>query len=141
MPKSSAFIQIKADVIEITSKIPLGWVTTYSAIGEHLNVMARHVAYILTTLSIEEKLELPWYRVVADRGIISSGKLTARHHAQIEHLQQEAIEITDRNYIDNFDSLFRSPQQLVDWERKNSDYLTDRSTVVPNADVGSLSPN
>lgn len=100
--------------------------------------MARHVAYILTTLNLEEKLELPWYRVVADRGAISSGKLTARHHAQIDYLQQEAIEITDRNYIDNFDSLFRSPQQLVDWDCKNSSYLTDRSTAFTNADVGSF---
>jgi methylated-DNA-protein-cysteine methyltransferase related protein len=123
MPKSSAFIQIKAGVVEITAKIPVGRVTTYSAIGEHLNVMARHVAYILTTLSLEEKLELPWYRVVADRGAISSGKLTAKHNSQIEYLKQEEIKITAKNYIDDFDNLFCSPQQLVNWDRSNLNYL------------------
>jgi methylated-DNA-protein-cysteine methyltransferase related protein len=76
MPKSAAFIQIKAGVIEITANIPVSLVTTYLAIGEHLNVMPCHVAYILTTLSLEEKLELPWYRVVAEKGAISLGKLT-----------------------------------------------------------------
>jgi methylated-DNA-protein-cysteine methyltransferase related protein len=78
IPKSAAFIQIKAGVIEITSNIPVAQITTYSAIGEHLNLMPRHVAYILTTLSLEEKLELPWYRVVAEKGAISLGKPTFR---------------------------------------------------------------
>jgi methylated-DNA-protein-cysteine methyltransferase related protein len=114
MPKSIAFAQIKVGVIEITANIPVGRVTTYGAIGEHLNVMPRHVAYILTMLNIEEKLELPWYRVVADRGAISLGKLTARHHVQVDYLQQEGIHITTKNRIDNFDKLFCSPQQLVD---------------------------
>jgi methylated-DNA-protein-cysteine methyltransferase related protein len=125
MPRSVAFIQIKAGIMEITSNIPVGCVTTYGAIGEHLNVMARHVAYILTTLSLEEKLELPWYRVVADRGAISLGKLNPRHHSQIESLKQEGVEITDRNYVENFDNLFCSPQQLVTWDRSSSYYLKE----------------
>jgi methylated-DNA-protein-cysteine methyltransferase related protein len=125
MPKSTAFAQIKAGTIEITANIPVGRVTTYGAIGEHLNVMPRHVAYILTTLSLEEKLELPWYRVVADRGAISSGKLNARHHAQIDYLQQEGIQITAKNRIESFDRLFCSPQQLVNWNRHDKYYLKD----------------
>jgi methylated-DNA-protein-cysteine methyltransferase related protein len=125
MPKSIAFAQIKVGVIEITANIPVGRVTTYGAIGEHLNVMPRHVAYILTMLNIEEKLELPWYRVVADRGTISLGKLTARHHTQIDYLQQEGIQITTKNRIDNFDELFCLPRQLVDWDRHEKYYLKD----------------
>ena len=125
MPKSTAFAQIKAGVIEITANIPVGRVTTYGAIGEHLNVMPRHVAYILTMLNIEEKLALPWYRVVADRGTISLGKLTARHHAQIDYLQQEGIQITTKNQVENFDELFCSPRQLVDWDRHEKYYLKD----------------
>jgi methylated-DNA-protein-cysteine methyltransferase related protein len=125
MPKSSAFIQIKAGVIAITSNIPVARVTTYSAIGEHLNVMPRHIAYILTMLNLEEKLALPWYRVVAEKGAISLGKLTARHHTQIDYLQQEGIQITTKNRIDNFDELFCSPRQLVDWDRHEKYYLKD----------------
>jgi methylated-DNA-protein-cysteine methyltransferase related protein len=127
MPKSTAFAQIKAGAIEITANIPVGRVTTYGAIGEHLNVMPRHVAYILTMQNPEERLALPWYRVVADRGAISLGKLNARHHAQIEYLQQEGIQITAKNRIENFDKLFCSPQQLVNWNRHDRYYLKDNS--------------
>jgi methylated-DNA-protein-cysteine methyltransferase related protein len=125
MPKSAAFIQIKAGVIEITANIPVAQVTTYSAIGEHLNVMPRHVAYILTTLSLEEKLELPWYRVVAEKGTISLGKLTDRHYAQIEYLKAEGIQFTHKNYVIDFDELFCSPKQLVIWDNHDKHYLKD----------------
>jgi methylated-DNA-protein-cysteine methyltransferase related protein len=125
MPKSSAFIQIKAGLIEITTNIPVSRVTTYVAIGEHLNVMPRHVAYILTTLSLEEKLELPWYRVVAEKGAISLGKLTARHYSQIEYLKAEDIQFTAKNYVVDFDELFCSPKRLVNWDRHDKHYLKD----------------
>jgi methylated-DNA-protein-cysteine methyltransferase related protein len=125
MPKSSAFIQIKAGVIEITANIPVARVTTYRAIGEHLNVMPRHVAYILTTLSLEEKLELPWYRVVAEKGAISLGKLTDRHHAQIEYLKSEGVQFTAKNHVVDFDELFCSPQHLVTWDNHDKHYLKD----------------
>jgi methylated-DNA-protein-cysteine methyltransferase related protein len=127
MPKSAAFIQIKQGVLEITSKIPVGHVTTYAAIGEHLNVIARHVAYILATLNIEEKLELPWYRVVAENGAISSGKFNSRHHAQVESLKEEGFQFTNKNHVDNFVELFCSPDSLVSWDRSNEYYLKDRS--------------
>jgi methylated-DNA-protein-cysteine methyltransferase related protein len=125
MPKSAAFIQIKAGVIEITANIPVARVTTYSAIGKHLNVMPRHVAYILTTLSLEEKLELPWYRVVAEKGAISLGKLTDRHYAQIEYLKAEGVQFTAKNYLVDFDELFCSPKQLVTWDNHDKHYLKD----------------
>jgi methylated-DNA-protein-cysteine methyltransferase related protein len=125
MPKSAAFIQIKAEVIEIATNIPVARITTYSAIGEHLNVIPRHVAYILTTLSLEEKLELPWYRVVAEKGAISLSKLTDRHHAQIEYLKAEGIQFTAKNYVVDFDELFCSPKQLVTWDHHDKYYLKD----------------
>jgi methylated-DNA-protein-cysteine methyltransferase related protein len=56
MPKSPAFIRIKADVLKIVTAIPLSRVTTFRSIGEHFDVMPRHVAYILTMLSPEEKV-------------------------------------------------------------------------------------
>jgi methylated-DNA-protein-cysteine methyltransferase related protein len=128
MPKSTAFIQIKAGVLEIVSKIPVGKITTYGAISEHMNVMARHVAYILTTLTFEEQEELPWHRVVANKGAISaSGKLTSRHQLQISTLKEEGIIFTSKNCIDNFDELFYSPAQLVDWDYQDKRYLDSPS--------------
>jgi methylated-DNA-protein-cysteine methyltransferase related protein len=132
MPKSLAFIQIKKGVLEITSKIPVGHVTTYGAIGEHLNVMARHVAYILATLTFEEKLELPWYRVVADQGVITSGKLNARYPAQVEKLKQEGVQLNTENRVENFDALFCPPSQLVTWNHRTKHYLADQSPVGPS---------
>jgi methylated-DNA-protein-cysteine methyltransferase-like protein len=123
MPKSPAFIQIKEGVLDIASKIPVGQITTYGAIGEHLNVMARHVAYILATLTFAEREELPWYRVVGDRGTISSRKLNARHQLQIENLQAEGIIFTSKNSVEKFDELFCSPAQLVTWNYQNKRYL------------------
>jgi methylated-DNA-protein-cysteine methyltransferase related protein len=129
MAKSSAFIEIKLGILEIAAKIPVGHVTTYSAIGEHLNVMTRHVAYILATLSLEEKLEFPWYRIVADKGAISASKLNSRYLAQIEHLKQEGVKFTAKNCVENFDELFCLPQQLVNWDRRDRQYLLDRANV------------
>ncbi|AFY47973.1 putative methylated DNA-protein cysteine methyltransferase [Nostoc sp. PCC 7524] len=125
MPKSSAFIQIKQGVLEITSQIPVGRITTYNAIGEHLNVMARHVAYILATLNFEEQQKFPWYRVVADQGIITVGKLNSRYLAQIQHLKQEGIELAAKNHVENFNELFCSPVQLVSWNHSTKHYLDD----------------
>jgi methylated-DNA-protein-cysteine methyltransferase related protein len=131
MPKSTAFIQMKAGVLEVASKIPVGRITTYGAISEHMNVMARHVAYILTTLTFEEQEELPWHRVVANKGAISaSGKLTSRHQFQISTLKEEGIVFTSKNCIDNFDKLFCSPVQLVDWNYQDKQYLNSSSTSV-----------
>ena len=123
MPKSPAFIQIKEGILEITSKIPVGRVTTYGAIGNHLNVIARHVAYILATLTFEEKQELPWHRVVADQGAITVSKLNARHRVQIEKLKQDGVKLTAQNTIENFDKLFCPPDQLVTWNHRTKRYL------------------
>jgi methylated-DNA-protein-cysteine methyltransferase related protein len=129
MPKSPAFMQIKEGVLEIASKIPVGHVTTYGAIGEHLNVMARHVAYILATLTFEEKLALPWYRVVADQGVITLGKVNARYRTQIEKLRQEGVQLTAENRVENFDALFSPPSQLVTWNHRTKHYLADQPPV------------
>ena len=105
----------------------MGRVTTYGAIGNHLSVMARHVAYILATLTFEEQQELPWHRVVADKGAITASKLKARHRVQIEKLQQEGVKLTAKNKIENFDELFCPPDQLVTWSHRKKCYSVDLS--------------
>jgi methylated-DNA-protein-cysteine methyltransferase related protein len=130
MPKSSAFIQIKEAVLAIVTEVPVGNVTTYGAIGEHLNVMARHVAYILATLTDQERAALPWHRVVGNQGAIATGKLTARHRHQIEDLQAEGILCNAKNMVQNFDELFCSPDQLVNWEHRNKRYLYNADTNI-----------
>jgi methylated-DNA-protein-cysteine methyltransferase-like protein len=65
---SPFFARIKADVLRIVAAVPAGRVVTFADIGAHLDVMPRHIAYILATLSDIEKAALPWHRAVAADG-------------------------------------------------------------------------
>lgn len=65
MAKSPFFARIKADVLMIVASIPEGQVVTFRDIGAHLDVMPRHVAYILKRLDAEERATFPAERVVA----------------------------------------------------------------------------
>ena len=75
---SEAFARIRAQVLELTARVPYGRVTTFNAIGAHMEVVPRHVAFLLVKLSEEEKLLLPWYRVVAEGGLVPSAKTEQR---------------------------------------------------------------
>jgi methylated-DNA-protein-cysteine methyltransferase-like protein len=65
MAKSPFFARIKADVLTIVASIPEGQVLTFRDIGAHLDVMPRHVAYILKMLDAGERAAFPADRVVA----------------------------------------------------------------------------
>ena len=94
MPKSPAFARIKDDVLQIVDAIPEGKLCTYRAIGEHLEVMARHVAYILSQLKPEEKMIYPWHRVVSDGGGLGVVKRHADGKAQAEMLEAEGLVVS-----------------------------------------------
>lgn len=74
MGQSAAFARIRQQVLQLTACVPFGRVTTFAAIGVHLEVLPRHVAYILATLPPAERELLPWYRVLPEQGILASGK-------------------------------------------------------------------
>jgi methylated-DNA-protein-cysteine methyltransferase related protein len=105
MGSSVAFARIKSQVLIMTSHILAGYVSTYRSLGEHIDVMPRHVAYILTMLSMEEKENIPWYRVVSDSGAISAPK-TSKAIEQIEKLAAEGIQIDRAKKIVDFDRVF-----------------------------------
>jgi hypothetical protein len=50
MAGSPFYTRIRADVLTILRAVPAGQVVTYADIGAHLDVPARHVAYILSQL-------------------------------------------------------------------------------------------
>ena len=106
MPKSAAFIRIKADILRIVAKIPEGRVATFGDIGRHLDVMPRHVAYILTMLGDEAKARYPWRRVVADRGRLGKPKSNSFGISQAEMLELEGLRISKSGIIEDFDSVF-----------------------------------
>jgi methylated-DNA-protein-cysteine methyltransferase related protein len=91
MPKSPFFIRIKADVLKIVAAIPEGSVCSYASIGEHLDVMPRHVAYILSMLEPYEQIEFPWHRVVGGNGKLGKSKRSAVGQSQAALLLAEGI--------------------------------------------------
>ena len=109
MPNSVAFSRIKADILRIVAEIPEGRVCTYGDIGRHLDVVPRHVAYILTMLSDAEKARYPWYRVVADGGRLGKPKSNGFGITQTELLSEEGIAIGNDATVSNFDEILVRP--------------------------------
>jgi methylated-DNA-protein-cysteine methyltransferase-like protein len=66
--KSPFFARIQADVLAIVAAVPPGRVVTFAEVGAHLDVMPRHVAYILAMLDGPERDAIPWHRAVAVDG-------------------------------------------------------------------------
>jgi methylated-DNA-protein-cysteine methyltransferase related protein len=94
MPQSPAFARIKHDVLQIVDAVPEGKLCTFRAIGEHLDVMPRHVAYILSQLKPEEKMIYAWHRVVSDGGSLGVVKRHADGKTQAEMLEAEGLVVS-----------------------------------------------
>jgi methylated-DNA-protein-cysteine methyltransferase related protein len=100
LAKSPFFARIKNDVLQIVAHIPEGRVATFADIGAHLDVMPRHVAYILTTLEDAAKMTLPWYRVVSGDGSLGKPKYAPDGTPQAELLAAEGV-LVSKNTLAN----------------------------------------
>lgn len=98
-PKSRAFSLIRDEVLRLVSLIPEGKFTTYGSIAVHMNVMARHVAYVLGRLTPEEALSLPWHRVVAADGRVSPNMPPKLAATQKRLLMAEGLRISPTGQI------------------------------------------
>lgn len=105
-PPSLAFARIRAEVLRLVALIPEGRFTTYGSIAVHMNVVARHVATVLSRLSDEESASLPWHRVVGADARISPNmdpELAAR---QKRLLRAEGLRINREGFIQDADGHF-----------------------------------
>ena len=109
MARPRGMVGFKSRVLSVVAAIPKGRVTTYGTIARHLQVTARQVAFVLATLTDDESKRLPWFRVVAAHGVISSTKLGAVGRKQIERLRAEGVTVTPRNKIEDFHLIAWSP--------------------------------
>ena len=109
MARSGGVAPFKSRVLVVVAAIPEGRVTTYGTIARHLQVTARQVAFVLATLTDDESKRLPWFRVVAAHGVISSTKLGAVGRKQIERLRAEGVAVTARNKVEDFHVIAWSP--------------------------------
>ena len=107
-PKSKAFARIRAEVIRLVRLIPEGKFTTYGSIAVHMNVMARHVAFVMSRLTPEESKELPWHRVVSADARISPNMDEALARKQRRRLRSEGMKINAAGYIQDADAHFHT---------------------------------
>src|ERR1051325_8797579 len=98
-PKSKAFARIRAEVIRLLTLIPPGKFTTYGSIPVHVNVMARHVAFVMSSLTEQEAAELPWHRVVSRDARVSPNMDAALSKLQRRRLRGEGLKINAAGYI------------------------------------------
>lgn len=93
---SAAFARIKGDVLAIVRAVPPGGLVSFAAVGAHLDVMPRHVAYILATLDDAAALFVPWHRAIA-----ADGRLGGQRSAeQAALLADEGIALRGLRVID-----------------------------------------
>jgi methylated-DNA-protein-cysteine methyltransferase-like protein len=109
MARSDGILRFKSRVLAVVAAIPEGRVTTYGAIGKHLHITARQVAFIMARLTPEESARLPWFRVVAADGVVSTIKLGAVGRRQIARLRAEGIAVNPRNKVEDFPMIAWTP--------------------------------
>ena len=102
MARAEGGARFKSRVLAVVGAIPEGRVTTYGTIARHLRVTARQVAFVLARLTVDESKRLPWFRVVAANGVVSSTKLGSVGRRQIARLRAEGVAVTPRNKVEDF---------------------------------------
>ena len=90
---SAAFVRIKSEVLALVQCVPHGYVSTFASLGTLLNVMPRHVAYILANLDDAERQNVPWHRIVAHDGALINNP--AKRTAQAALLLNDGLKINN----------------------------------------------
>jgi methylated-DNA-protein-cysteine methyltransferase related protein len=112
MAASPFFARIRDHVLQLAAAIPEGRICTHQSIGDYLDVMPRHVAYILSQLDSNEKLHYPWHRVSGSNGSLGSPKHHPDGTPQAELLRQEGLLISGNRVQSNFEDIFIPAEQL-----------------------------
>lgn len=112
MANSPFFARIRSHVLLLTASIPEGKICTYQSMGEHLDVMPRHVAYILSQLADQEKYIYPWHRVVGGDTRLGAAKTNPDGRSQAELLRGEGLLISDNRLLSRFEHVFVAAKDL-----------------------------
>lgn len=109
--KSTSRARLKERVLAVVIAIPEGRVSTYGTIAKHLRCTARQVAFVMARLTAEESASVPWFRVVAAGGVVSTTKLGAVGREQIRRLREEGLAVSLRNKVEDFAGLVWAPSR------------------------------
>lgn len=112
MAASPFFARIREHVLQLTAAVPEGKLCTFQSMGEHLDVMPRHVAYILSQLEDNEKFVYPWHRVVSADGSLGSPKSNPDGTSQAELLRAEGVLVSGNRVSTGFERILVSAGQL-----------------------------
>jgi methylated-DNA-protein-cysteine methyltransferase related protein len=116
-PKSKAFANIRVEVIRLVGLIPSGKFTTYGSIAHHMNIMARHVAFVMGRLTDEEAAVLPWHRVVSADARLNQKMPEELRLTQQARLEAEGLVIDAKGFIQDADAKFHvvGVQRNIRW--------------------------
>ncbi|MBS0657526.1 MAG: MGMT family protein [Verrucomicrobia bacterium] len=114
---SAAFARITAEVRKVVALIPPGRWTNYGSIAMHLNVSARHVAFIMARPDDRLPADFPWHRVVGANGTVSGPPESDRARRQIRLLRAEGLRVSKAGAIANADASYHypGPRMEVHW--------------------------
>lgn len=86
---------IKQKIFDLVLQIPKGKIVYYGQIANIIGVPAQIVGWQLSGMSPEQMEQIPWQRVVAKNGFISSLKLGSRGLLQKQILLTEGYKLID----------------------------------------------
>jgi methylated-DNA-protein-cysteine methyltransferase related protein len=112
MATSPFFARIRAHVLQLTGSLPEGRICTFQSMGKHLDVMPRHVAYILSQLEDNEKFVYPWHRVVSGDASLGTPKKNPDGTSQAELLRAEGLLVSNNKVVSDFENVFIAAEQL-----------------------------
>ncbi len=94
--------EYKKQVLELVKLIPSGKVTNFGTIGKLVGISGQMVGWILSGMTEDQwnqRDSIPWYRVVAKDGSISSLKLGIKGEIQRQILLDQGYTLID-NKVD-----------------------------------------
>lgn len=114
----------KDRVIQIVRNIPFARVVSYGQVALYVGVprSARQVGWVLN--GTEGKVDLPWWRVINHKGLITiSGTKFNDRDLQRRLLQAEGIEVSDDYLVDMSKYRFIADETFLKTMQLRQDYL------------------
>jgi methylated-DNA-protein-cysteine methyltransferase related protein len=109
---SPFFARIQKDVFEIMKSVPKGALVTFKDIGAHLDVVPRHVAYILAMPDPALRSEIPWHRAIPHDGVLKTPKAQLGL-TQTELLKREGVLASESGALFDFEKRIREIARLA----------------------------
>jgi methylated-DNA-protein-cysteine methyltransferase related protein len=109
---SPFFARIQKDVFQIMKSVPKGALVTFKDIGAHLDVVPRHVAYILAMPDPALQSEIPWHRAIPHDGVLKTRRRSELGPTQRELLEKEGVLASESGALFDFEKRIREIASL-----------------------------